>query len=560
MRTKTRLTLWLGLVTLLVLVLGGIGLATIWTLRTEGRDVMKANYNSIAYAQRMLEAMDLDTAGALPRLVRGLEEQRANITEPGEARLTAELARHIDAFRAAPGDAATARALRKDLNGIIELNRSAIVRKAAESEGRAESAVVWISVAGALCFVIVFTLFLSLPERLAEPIRRLTEGIDRIAAGHYHERVELQGSDEFAHMAQRFNAMAAELEHWESSNVARILEEKTRAEAVLNSLKDASIGLDDQGRILFMNREALELLGLEEAEARGRPAAELARRNDLLRHILSERASAPFKAVVGGKENYFVSVAAPIEGADGTLGIVHTVRDITPHKELDTAKTNFIATVSHELKTPIASILMGADLLRDERVGPLNAEQGQLLQHIKDDGQRLLRITSELLKMTQVETGRVDVDVRPTDPREVLRYAVEATRAAAEQKRIAITTEVREPLPLVRADSEKAAWTLTNLIGNAVRYSPEGRPVALTVASVAGGVEFAVSDEGKGIDPRYADRIFDRYFRVPGTPTEGSGLGLAIGKELIEAMGGRIGVHSQVGRGSRFWFVLPAAS
>lgn len=559
MKTKTRLTLWLGLITLLVLVMGGIALGSIWMLRSEGRDVLKANYNSIAYAQRMLEAVDLDadTANAFRLLHQGLNDQRKNITEVGEQELTDDLAQRLAALHAAPRDHAATRAVRRDLDGIIELNRKAIVRKAGETEARAERAVVWISVSGTLCFLAVFTLFLGLPEHFAEPIRKLTQGIDRIARGHYRERVELPGSDEFAHMAERFNAMAGELERWENSNLARIMEEKTRAEAVINSLRDASIGLDEQGHVLFMNREALELLGLEDEEARGQEASTLAQRNDLLRHILGDRSSTPFKAVVQGKEHYFVCAPAPIQGANGTLGTVYTVRDITPHQELDAAKTNFIATISHELKTPISSILMSADLVRDPRVGAVNEEQAQLLRSIQDDSQRLLKITSELLKMAQVETGKAQVDLHPTPPEAIVRYALEATRTAAEGKRITITSAVPQGLPQVDADEEKAAWTLTNLLGNAIRYSGEGSTVQLAVGRLDNALEFAVTDHGRGVDPRYADRIFDRYFRVPGTEQEGSGLGLAISKELIEAMGGRIGVDSTPGQGSRFWFTLP---
>lgn len=551
MRTKTRLSLWLGMLTLLVLVLGGVSLATIWNLGSEGRDVLKANYNSIEYAQRMLEAVDQegDTASRSSLLLTQLRNQQANITEAGEAELTMRLATAIAQFRSAPGEIANTRELRKDLNGIIDLNRAAIIRKASDAEDRSDKAFVWISIAGTLCFLIAFTLFLSLPERIAEPIRVLTEGIDRIAAGHYNERVELQGGGEFGHMADRFNAMAGELERWENSNLARIMNEKTRAEAVINSLRDASIGVDDQGAILFANRQALELLGLAEHDVIGKHAPEAASRNDLFQYLLSEKGATPFKAVVDGKEQYFIADASPIQGPSGSLGMVHTVRNITPFQERDQAKTHFLATVSHELKTPLASTDIGLGLL--ERSTLTTDDQRAILTDLRKDHQRLVRIVSELLDLAQAESGNIKLQQSETRIAGIVSNALEAVKASALQKLIHFEVHADKADRLVLADADKAVWVLVNLLSNAIKHSPAQGIITIASSAQEGWEVLTVADQGPGIPQEEQDRIFQRFAKGS-TASQGTGLGLSIAREFMQAMGGSITYERATSAGATF--------
>ena len=561
MKTKTRLLLSLGALTFLVFVLAGVGIASINQLRGEGGHVLRANYMSLAYMEDMLAALEEAPQTGIPRAKEQLALQQANITEVGELEATTSLAAALAAWEASGQDSLVTRTLTARIRSILELNRDAIVRKAAQAEERGDKAVVWITLTGTLCALVALSMLFGMAEFLSAPIRALTAGIDRVAQGNYRERIILDRKDEFGHMAERFNAMAIELERWENSSLARIMEEKARAEAVINSLQDASIGVDDKGRVLFINRQAVELLGLQDMEeTTGRSASEIAKGNDLLRFVLEGRGSEPFKVVLAGKENYFVRGSNEILGPEGPLGTVHTMRNITPHKELDAAKTTFIATVSHELKTPIASILMSTGLLRDSRIGPMNEEQRQLTTNVHRDAERLLRITSELLNLTQVESGHVQMRLNDEPVEAIVNYALDANRSAAEAGNMLITATIPSTIGKVRADGEKAAWTLNNFLSNAVRYSDPGGAVAITVARIGKEVEFTVQDHGPGIDPQYVDRVFDRYFRIPGSLADGTGLGLAIGKEFVEAMGGRIGVRSEPRKGSRFWFTLPAAA
>ena len=274
--------------------------------------------------------------------------------------------------------------------------------------------------------------------------------------------------------------------------------------------------------------------------------------------------NAPVKIYADNKESYFDKEIIPIkiiptgEKEEKLIGNVILLQNITPFKELDFAKTNFIATVSHELKTPISSIQMSLQLLQNKQIGNINPEQQNLIESILDDANRLLKITGELLNMTQVESGNIQIAVAPSNAKEILEYAINANHNAAEQKQIQFQINVPDNLPKVSADKEKTAWVLTNLISNAIRYSYDNSTIYLGIDEENKHIRFSVKDTGQGIAPQYKEKIFNRYFRVPGTRKEGTGLGLAISKEFIEAQGGNIIVESEFGEGSTFSVELPS--
>jgi signal transduction histidine kinase len=236
---------------------------------------------------------------------------------------------------------------------------------------------------------------------------------------------------------------------------------------------------------------------------------------------------------------------------------VIVLKNITSFKELDVAKTNFIATVSHELKTPLASSDFSLKLLEDERIGPLSGEQKELIQNLKGDNQRMLRILSELLNLSQVEAGKIQLNIRPLNPAQVVEHSLQAVATSAREKGIRISKEADERLPAIEGDSDKIIWVLNNFLTNAIKYSPGDSHVLVSVKAAGSKVSFSVADKGNGIEAKYLDRIFERYYQVPGrSDAKGSGIGLAICKEFIEAMGGKIWVKSNYGEGSTFGFDL----
>ena len=553
MRTKARLTLALGALALLVFILAGVGFATIWSLRGEGRDLLQANFTSIEYMQDLVAELDQqpDSAAARSRTQELIRRQQANITEGGEEQATAELAQALQDWYDTGSHPDSTAALRTRITRIVELNRDAIVRRVAAAESKGENALVWIGLTGTFCAMIALSMLFSIPEHIVDPIRRLTEGIDRITEGHYDERVELRRADEFGHMADRFNAMAAELERWENSNLARTMEEKVRAEAVINSLQDASIGLDPQGVVLFANQQALDLLAMNAPDIVGKQAASVARTNDLLRALLERERTGPLKIVKDGREQFFLLERVPIDRAGEHLGTMVVVRNVTPFEEKDRAKSYFLATISHELKTPLSSTDIGLSLLERQQTSGLTAEQVAIIADMRKDHQRLVRIVSELLDLTQVETGNIRVTMGEHQMDDLLDDALSAVKVPSQQKDILFARRSTEESVTVRADRDKAVWVLVNLLGNAVRHSPERGVITMGITKEGARVRLVISDQGPGIPAEERALLFSRF--APGSgPKHGTGLGLAIAREFMLAMGGGIEFEPSVHDGATF--------
>jgi signal transduction histidine kinase len=325
-------------------------------------------------------------------------------------------------------------------------------------------------------------------------------------------------------------------------------------------MKDAIIGLNEKRVILFANLKAAQLLGLQEQDLIGKYAPDVALHNDLMRLLLANEPSLkPVKIFADEKESYFTKESISIVSEEKSIGEVILLKNITAFQELDQAKTNFIATISHELKTPIASIKLSSKLLEDARVGDLNEEQQQLVANIKGDSERLLKITAEVSNMAQVETGKIQLNFQKVEAKDIVQYAIDALKFQAEQKQLLLELELEEGLPVVNADLEKTAWVMVNLLSNAIRYSPEQARVQIRVFKEKNDVRFSIRDSGKGIDPQYQDKVFDKFFQVPGSTKNGTGLGLAIAREFIMAQNGSIGLISHVGEGTTFYFQLPKA-
>ena len=433
-----------------------------------------------------------------------------------------------------------------------------------------ERALLWISVTGGICVLTGLVLLFWLPRSISRPILELKQGILEIANHNYEKRLDMKSSEEFREVADSFNRMAERLTEYRASTLADILSAKKFLEAIVNSINEPIIGLNTEREILFINNEALNVLNLKRENVIRQSAEELSLKNDLLRRLIRELVSPgdkkePLKIYADNKESYFKAAHIPINNTNADkdephkLGDVILLKNITEFKELDSAKTTFISTISHELKTPISAIMMSLQLLEDKRVGTLNEEQEQLSKSIKDSSQRLLEITGELLNMTQVEAGKLQMMPKITKPIELIEYAIKANQVQADKFNIQIEVEYpEEKIGKLFVDSEKIAWVLTNLLSNAIRYSRENGRVVIGAQQEGDQIELYVQDFGKGIDPRYHQSIFDRYFRVPGTKVQGSGLGLSISKDFVEAHGGTLTVESELGKGSRFVIRLKA--
>lgn len=434
-------------------------------------------------------------------------------------------------------------------------------------------ALIWISGVGAACIGVGLVMLFRLPSAINRPIQKITDAIQEIANHNYGKRLDIQDNEEFAEVSRNFNRMAQRLADYHASTLAEMMAAKKYMETIINSIDEPIIGLDNEMRVLFINDEALNVLNLQRDEVLQISAQEVALRNDLLRRLIRELVSEtpaekkePLKIYADDKESYFQVKYMTITqvGKDGAIpekkGHVILLKNITEFKELDSAKTTFISTISHELKTPVSAILMSLQLLEDKRIGELNPEQEELSESIKENAGRLLNLTGELLNMTQVESGKLQLKPKITKPIELIEYAIKANQVQADKFNIQIEVEYPEDkIHKLFVDSEKIAWVLTNLLSNAIRYSSENSRVIIGARQMPDNyVEMYVKDFGKGIDPRYHKSIFEHYFRVPGTKVQGSGLGLSISRDFVEAHNGTLTVDSEPGKGSTFVMRLKA--
>ena len=571
MKIKTKLTLGVGLLFILIILLSIVGAFNINALKSDTENILKANYNSLLYSRNILSVLNNPSEKTIQVIEDNLKKQENNATEIGELEANLELRNNFEAYKKSNSNSSVQLAIQENLFQIMDMNMQAIQRKSEVAKTTADKAVFWIVVTGTICFLIAFILLVNLPSNIANPIKELTESIKQIAAKNYSKRVHFESHSEFGELAKSFNSMAEKLEEYNNSNLAKLMMEKKRIETLINNMHDPVIGLDENLKVIFANEEALKIIGSTASEIIGHFTQELALKNDLVRNLITDlmienpilgQKRAPVKIFAENKESYFeketlhISIVPTGETNSILVGHVIFLRNVTSYKELDFAKTNFIATVSHELKTPISSIKLSLQLLENAEIGHLNDEQKNLVESIKDDATRLLKITGELLNMTQVESGNIQLSIMPADPKEILLYAINATQTQADQKQIKFNIECPDSISKVQADNEKTAWVLTNLISNAIRYSYDNSTIYLSIIETKNNVQISVRDRGQGIAPQYKDKVFDRYFRVPGTKKEGTGLGLSISKEFIEAQGGQISVETEFGAGSKFSITL----
>jgi PAS domain S-box-containing protein len=332
--------------------------------------------------------------------------------------------------------------------------------------------------------------------------------------------------------------------------------------SVLESIPDIVFVTGITGRIQFRNPAGSRFIDTLATKDR-LPApiqAELDRVTQTGQHHLPTTFKTVHPFHIGQQERFFLSRIVAMKTPDQRVfGAVVMLQDVTEFRLLDEVKTNLISTVSHELKTPMTSLRTAVLLLSERTLGPLTEKQAEMLGIARDEAERLLRTLNELLDLTRFEEDALGMRIDSVPPAELIQAAVEDTQAAAATARMAIKLELEPDLPTMNVHRERILHVLTNFLSNAIRYSPEGQEIVIRARKEEEGIYFSVADSGPGVPRPYQSRIFEKFVRVPGTPKKGVGLGLSIAREFVRAHGGRIGVHSEPGQGSEFYFILPLA-
>ena len=598
MTLKTKISLGFLAMLLLLLSIGGYAWYSLRQLDRSSRDVLTANLYSVNLGLTMLRSLDqlarqplADTAGTAC-FAAALRAEAANVTEPGEQQVVDELGQQFRQLQqlqqqarpaglgGAPAPSAAAAGVREPFTlgeltyRMMALNTDALTRKTDAANQRADQANRNLLVFVTLAALLALALASSVPDAAVQPLRRLTAALDHATARDFSASIPQESHDEFGQVARAFNRMLSELRAYRTSTEAGLITERNRAASIVNTLDEGLLLLDEKRTILLANPVLCELLGLPVEQLVGRPAATVRLENDLLQAMLrpldapnreAAVAEAPLLHIAQRGEEAFYRLAVQDlvsfnEAADKTEfgGHILTLRNVSDFKKLDQVKSNFLATVSHELKTPLSSMNINLKLLQDERL-PADERQ-RVTADIRQETQRLQRMVAELLDVSRLDAGAgIQLDLRPTALADVVGYATATVQPQLADRQLHLELDLPADLPAVRADVEKTTWVLINLLANAIRYSPPG--AALRVRAVPAGsfVQVSVQDQGPGIAPENHEKIFQRFAQLPDKAgyRGGSGLGLSIAREFITTQGGRLWVESELGSGSRFSFTLP---
>lgn len=410
---------------------------------------------------------------------------------------------------------------------------------------------------GGMAALVAVLLAFFLAERITHPVRQLTQVAGRLASGDLTARLFPTTKDEIGQLMTAFNEMADRLQ----DQVVHLSTARSRLAAVLEHMADGILIVDVAGRVLLINRAAGRLLGIAPEESLNRSFAQVARHHRLVEVWERSRASGQeqVEAVEVDRLGLFLRVVVTPLPETKPPGYLVVLQDLTEVRRLEMVRRDFIANVSHELRTPLASLKALVETLRDAALEDPPAAR-RFLDQAEAEVDALTQMVQELLELSRIESGQVPLEVRPVDVAEVVIPPAERLRSLAEQAGLDMAFDLPEGLPPVLADPERLGQVVTNLVHNAIKFTPAGGRIRITARQVGRAVQVSVEDTGVGIPSEDLDRIFERFYKADRSRSSGgTGLGLAIAKHIVQAHGGRIWAQSAEGRGSTFFFTLPVA-
>ncbi len=603
---RTRITTGLLFLLAIIILISGVAVTYLTRLSNSSDEVLNENYQSLFFVRNLTESFQVVASSQLRYLanqdfnyesyqesngltiayidslnqIAGSKEEKVYLDSlsRGYAKLTKEFNEtRKDTSIVLPDMDLYYNKLRLNflpvrtyLDKVREINQNEIIVKNEFIQNNTEDALLYMAIIGGICVLITVGFIFYFPIYLTKPLNNLYLALEQMSNKNYATRLHVGSTDEFARLALSFNKMSSKIAEFESINLEKILIEKRRTETIIEHLQDGIIGVSAENKIIFVNQVAEILLDMSSDEAVDIYVPNLLVNNDVLYHVMVDLmevekgqlfAEKTIKVPSADRDLFFSRQVMTLPETEDLSGLIILLKNITKFTEMDAAKTHFIATISHELKTPLAATRLSLGLLKDKRMGSLNEDQIDLVGDIEQATERLFALTGEILQLSQIEAGKVKINLQPIEVDDLVNYALQATKVSSEQKFLTVEADIAPSIPVFFADIDKIKWVIINFLTNAIRYAPQKSEVKLSIYPDNKGVVFSVSDKGKGISDVYHLKIFEKYFQVPDaegkTDKKGSGLGLAICREFIEAHKGEIWVDSEVGKGSTFFFWLP---
>lgn len=407
-------------------------------------------------------------------------------------------------------------------------------------------------------------------NRFLKPVYILTESVRSVKEGYLHQEIPVVSTDEIGLLAHEFNNMTKRLQQFEYSSKGKLLEEKNKSLAIVKSISDPLIVLDTDYKVILLNDACENIFGIKEVDVLNKHFLESINNRELYEYISSvygeeheKRAEKIMNLEIKEKDYYFNIIATAIEDRNLNIyGIVVLFQNITKLKQLEKIKADFMATISHELKTPLTSIMMGLSLITDKKIGHLSEKQESIVGTIREDGERLSSLINELLQLSKIESDKALFNIEPCSIIGIIENCIRRFNDQAADKEVNLYYEASEKLPKILSDQDKISWVLNNLVSNALKYVNAGDEIFIKAFTADNKIFVSVTDTGVGIPVEYQKRIFNKFVQVKGSDLEmrGSGLGLAIAKEIVEAHGGQIWCESKLDVGSTFTFTILVAN
>ena len=411
--------------------------------------------------------------------------------------------------------------------------------------------------------LVVIAIALVVSQRIVTPIRQVTGAARAIGRGEFDQEIQVTGSNEVGILAEEFNSMRWNLK----SAVGKLTEEEKKMTAIVNSIAEGLILVNSDNRVLHINPAAERLLGLSE-DSINKDITELIQNDELIQieQTPSKNEEANFVSEITlihhDEKLVLRTIASPFLDENGqTLGTVYLFDDITREKEIDQMKSDFISLVSHELRTPLTSIIGFVSFILDGKAGAINDRQRNSLARVQRQSKRLAALINDLLDISRIESGRIQMEQEPISLLEIVTQRIEEIRPQADEKSIRLDLTAPESVPTIFGDEARMGQVFTNLIGNAIKFTPNNGEVSIKVRVDGSLLHVEVIDTGPGIPAEERQKVFDKFYQLSDISTRqqgGSGLGLSITKSIVEAHGGKLWIDDgNQGKGSNFQFVLP---
>jgi len=594
---------YLGLV-ILIAIVGTTASFNLYGLSTAIDGLMISNYKSISAVNNMIDAIERQDSAVLmyinvdppkgkelfadknDEFLKWYYMTANNITEKGEKELIdtikASYTKYVKLFfdlqeikntqniekavefynkKMTPEFVSTKNVLQQ----LCKLNEDSMFRSKLSATENSNKSMYLVLTLSILAIIGGYAISKFFTNKFLMPVTMLTQTMRLVKAGDLNQQANAISKDEIGELADEFNNMTKRLQLYEQSTQGNIIAEENKSITIVKNISDPIVVIDIDYKIVMLNNAFEKVFSVDESCVINKHFLEGIKNKEIFDFISSFVACDQgtkqkiFTINVGRDDHFYNIVVASAKNDNVKLSrIIVVFQNVTQLKKLEKIRTDFIATISHEFKTPLTSIMMGTDILMDGGMGVLNEDQKQFVEAIREDSDRLSKLVNDLLELTRIESEKAVYKFQEYSIENIIECAIRPFLNIAEQNNVYLHWSPTGILPLVIADFEKVTWVLNNLISNALKHTASGDEISISAKVTFDKVYVYVMDTGTGIPKEYLEKIFEKYVQIKDNEFDvrGTGLGLAVVKEIIEAHNGSIWCESTLDSGSNFIFTL----